>query len=188
MSINDEDVRNAISHNFPAGKILNTKVEDNESDIELRVAFDFDGVIVDDESEKVYAKANQLDDFNQYESKNIHNPMHHGLLSDFFTKISYFQKLEAKKKDADPSYQKILETAIITARSAPAHERAINTLNSWGVEVDKMFLLGGMQKARILSVFKPHLFLDDQLAHLDKDLTNIPLVHIPFGVRNLRQE
>ena len=78
-----------------------------------------------------------------------------------------------------------MKTSIITARNAPAHERAINTLNSWGVEVDEMFLLGGIDKSRVLEVMKPHLYFDDQMIHLDKDNNiNIPLVHIPFGVAN----
>ena len=77
-----------------------------------------------------------------------------------------------------------MKTAIITARNAPAHERAINTLKDWDVEVDEMFLLGGIEKKRILNVMKPHLFFDDQLTHLDPKLENIPLVHIPFGITN----
>lgn len=73
----------------------------------------------------------------------------------------------------------------MTARNAPAHERAINTLNKWGVEVDEMFLLGGVDKSRILEVLKPHLYFDDQMVHLDATaIKNIPLVHIPFGIAN----
>ncbi|CEA15264.1 hypothetical protein ING2E5B_0497 [Fermentimonas caenicola] len=94
-------------------------------------------------------------------------------------------KLETEKKRKDEKYDKILKTAIITARNAPAHERAINTLNNWGVEVDEMFLLGGIDKSRILEVMKPHLYFDDQMVHLDTSaVKNIPLVHIPFGVAN----
>ncbi len=77
-----------------------------------------------------------------------------------------------------------MHTAIITARSAPAHERAINTLRSWNVSVDELLLLGGTEKSRILSEMKPHLFIDDQQSHLDHSLQNIPLVHLPFGIAN----
>src|SRR4051794_19207976 len=45
LSTNEQDVMNAIRENYPAGKFIKTKIEDDEDDLELRVAFDFDGVI-----------------------------------------------------------------------------------------------------------------------------------------------
>lgn len=71
----------------------------------------------------------------------------------------------------------------MTARNAPAHERMINTLNYWEVDVDEAFFLGGIDKARILNIMKPHIFFDDQMVHLDH-IDEIPAVHIPFGVAN----
>lgn len=187
LSTNTTDVTNAINANYAAGRILKTSVSDNE-DLELRVAFDFDGVIADDEAEKVYAESGgQLDIYHKYETEHKREALNPGPLADFFKKLSFFQKLESKKKESDPNYDKILKTAIITARNAPAHERAINTLKEWQVEVDEMFLLGGIAKNRILEIMKPHLFFDDQLTHLDPNLENIPLVHIPFGIQNKEQ-
>jgi 5'-nucleotidase len=184
LSINENDVLNAIKENYPAGRFIQTKIEDDEQDLELRIAFDFDGVIIDDQAEAVFKESGQLKMFHEFEVKNAmtaHNP---GPLAEFFKKLSFFQKLESRKQNENSKYEKILKTAIITARNAPAHERVINTLGQWGVEVDEMFLLGGIEKKRILEVFKPHLFLDDQLTHLDAKLENIPLVHIPFGIAN----
>lgn len=186
LSTNEIDVLNAIEAGYPAGRFIKTKVEDDETDTELRVAFDFDGVIADDESERVYADSGQLNLYQQYETTHKQEPLMPGPLGDFFKKLSIFQKMESKKQAKDPTYRKILSTSIITARNAPAHERAINTLKSWNVGVDEMFLLGGINKSRILEVMKPHLFLDDQISHLDPKLLNIPLVHIPFGIRNVK--
>ena len=183
LSTNELDVLNAIEANYAAGRILKTSVLDDD-DLELRVAFDFDGVIADDESEKIYADSGQLEIYHQYEFDHKQDALNPGPLGNFFKKLSFFQKLETKKVEADKNYKKILKTAIVTARNAPAHERAINTLKSWNVEVDEMFLLGGIEKKRILNVLKPHLFFDDQLTHLDPKLENIPLVHIPFGIAN----
>jgi 5'-nucleotidase len=184
LSINEIDVVNAIEANYAAGRILRTSVLDDD-DMELRVAFDFDGVIADDEAEKVYAESGgQLDLYYQYETDHNKIALNPGPLGDFFKKLSFFQKLESKKEEKNKDYKKILKTAIITARNAPAHERAINTLKEWDVEVDEMFLLGGIEKKRILNIMKPHLFFDDQLTHLDPKLENIPLVHIPFGITN----
>jgi len=184
LSTNIEDVMSAITHGFAAGRILNTKITDDLTDNELRVAFDFDGVIADDESEKIYKEHGQLDIFHDYETVNKDKPLNPGPLADFFKKLAFFQKMEEKKKENDSNYKKIVKTSIITARNAPAHERALNTLKSWNVEVDEMYLLGGIEKKRVLEVHKPHIFFDDQISHLDPTLTDIPLVHIPFGITN----
>lgn len=183
LAIHEDDVKEALTLELPAGRILQADVQDDES-IELRIAFDFDGVIANDEAEKVY-KEKGIKEYHEYEKLNSSVIMQPGPLADFFTKISSFQKLESEKKRRDSGYDKILKTSIITARNAPAHERAINTLNSWGVEVDEMFLLGGIDKSRILEIMKPHLYFDDQMVHLNANaVNNIPLVHIPFGVAN----
>lgn len=188
LSTNETDVINAIQSSYPAGRILKTTILDDE-DLELRVAFDFDGVIADDEAEKIYQNSRgQLDLYYQYETDHGQEALNPGPLGDFFKKLSFFQKLESKKAENDSDYKKILKTAIITARNAPAHERAINTLKEWDVSVDEMFLLGGIEKKRILSVLKPHLFFDDQITHLDPKLENIPLVHIPFGITNKQEK
>jgi 5'-nucleotidase len=184
LSTNQNDVLSSIAEGYPAGLFLKTQIEDDENDIELRVAFDFDGVVVDDGSETVYQENHDIEQFNKHETTNSLLPHNSGPLAEFFKKLAHFQNLENKKKEEDKNYKKILRTSIVTSRGAPSHERAINTLNSWGVGVDDMFLLGGMEKRRILSVLKPHLFMDDQLGHLDASL-NIPLVHIPFGIANL---
>ncbi|WP_313375625.1 5'-nucleotidase [Chishuiella sp.] len=184
LSTNEDDVINAIKSNFGAGRILKTNIVDDYSDMELRVAFDFDGVIADDQAEKIFKETNDLESFHIHEQDHLaetHNP---GPLADFFRKLSFFQKLETKKENEISNYKKILKTSIVTARNAPSHERAIKTLQEWDVTVDEMFLLGGIEKSRILEVVKPHLFFDDQIGHLNQNLENIPLVHIPFGVSN----
>lgn len=183
LATNEIDVKEAIDAHLPAGRILQTDIHDDDSS-ELRVAFDFDGVIANDEAERIY-KEKGIKEYHDYEKAHRLDELGAGPLVDFFTKLSYFQKLETKNRQKDSSYKRILKTAIVTARNAPAHERAINTLNKWGVEVDEMFLLGGIDKSRILEILKPHLYFDDQMVHLDTTtIKNIPLVHIPFGVAN----
>jgi 5'-nucleotidase len=99
-------------------------------------------------------------------------------------KISAFQQLEKQRAATDASYHRILKTAIVTARSAPAHQRVIASLKAWGVEVDDAFFLGGIEKARILNIMKPHIFFDDQMTHFE-GIENVPAVHIPFGIANV---
>ena len=184
LSANEDDVQKAIDADYPAGVVLPSQIYDDELDTELRVAFDFDGVIADDEAESVYKKNNNLDEFENHEIERQLIPHQPGPLADLFKKLSFMQKLEDKKQKEDPSYKKILRIAIVTARNAPSHERVVTTLKEWGVSPDESFFLGGMQKSRILKILKPHMFFDDQRTHLESGIGNIPMVHVPFGIAN----
>jgi len=184
LTANQTDVQQSIDANYPAGLVLPSTVYDDELDIELRVAFDFDGVIADDEAESVYKRNNDLGEFQAHESAHREIPHQPGLLANLFMKLAFLQKLEEKRVKEEPGYKKLLRTAIVTARNAPSHERVVTTLKSWGVSPDESFFLGGMDKARILSILKPHMYFDDQLSHLQSSAANIPMVHIPFGIAN----
>jgi 5'-nucleotidase len=184
LSANEDDVKKAVNCGYPAGIVLPSTVVDDDSEEELRIAFDFDGVIADDRSEAIYKDGN-LSDFHSYEVKNSHIPHKPGPLADLFKKLSFMQKLEDREQEKDRDYKRIIRTAIITARNAPAHERVITTLESWGVSANETFFLGGMQKDRILSRLKPHMFFDDQRSHLESEAGDIPMVHIPFGIANV---
>jgi peptidoglycan/xylan/chitin deacetylase (PgdA/CDA1 family) len=151
------------------------------------LAFDFDGVIADDEAEKVYLDTHDLKKYHDHEVEHANDPLKDGLLADLLKKISFFQKLELKKQRKNPEYKRILKTSIVTARNAPSHERMINTLKNMGVEVNEAFFLGGIEKSRVLNIMKPHLFFDDQMGHL-KHIETVPAVHIPFGVVNKKRE
>lgn len=53
-----------------------------------------------------------------------------------------------------------------------------------GIQVDEAFFLGGIDKQRILSVFNPHIFFDDQIGHVKGTAKVVPSVHVPFGIAN----
>ena len=187
LSAHEEDVKQAIAIDYPAGLVLPSKIADPDDDVELRVAFDFDGVLADDESETVF-KHSGLAQFHAHETLHMARPHQPGPLADMFQKLAMMQRLEDVAQRRDPAYRKIVRIAIITARSAPSHERVVTTLRSWGVSADETFFLGGMEKARVLSVFRPHIFFDDQLTHLSSGPGGtIPMVHVPFGVANRRE-
>jgi len=183
LSANEDDVKRAINSGYPAGTVLPSKVMDDESDEELRIAFDFDGVITDDESETIF-KEGGLPEFHNYEVANTHIPHKPGPLADLFKKLAFMQKLEDREQENDRDYKRIIRTSIVTARNAPAHERVITTLEDWGVSANEVFFLGGLKKERILSTLKPHMFFDDQRSHLESEAGDIPMVHIPFGIAN----
>lgn len=186
LSGNSSDVKEAIRLGYPAGHVLKSTIVDDEDD-DLRIAFDFDGVLADDESETVMHKTNDVNQFHEHETKNVMQPHNPGPLKEFLVKVSAIQKIEEKKKQADPSYRNRLRVSIVTARNAPSHERAINTLKEWGVMTNDAFFLGGVDKGLILGVLKPHIFFDDQSGHLSSTSSVAPSVHIPFGVKNAPQ-
>lgn len=185
LSANKLDVANAIQAGFPAGQVLSSVMVDDDHDAGLRIAFDFDGVVADDESESVMHRTNDLDEFHSHETLNVMQPHNPGPLKEFLVQVSGIQKIEEAKRKIDSSYTNRIRVSIVTARNAPSHERAIKTLKGWGVMVNDAFFLGGNEKAKVLEVLKPHIFFDDQSVHLDSAIKVAPSVHIPFGVRNI---
>ncbi|MFI2228699.1 5'-nucleotidase [Nocardia testacea] len=183
LSADENDVRSAIGQGHPAGQVLESAAVDDPDDPEVRIALDFDGVLVDDESEQVMQNGG-LDNFRQHELENLVTPHSAGPLKEFLLKVYSIQKLEEAKKKADPEYKNRLRVSLVTARDAPAHERAVRTLNVWGVLVNDAFFLGGIEKGRILQVLKPHIFFDDQRGHLESTSMHSPAVHVPFGRLN----
>ncbi|MBR4027990.1 MAG: 5'-nucleotidase [Alistipes sp.] len=181
LSASERDVKRACDAGYAAGRVLKSEVMDDVMDDELRIAFDFDGVIADDDSEKIYQE-HGLSAFHRHEAANK-APLDPGPLADLLIKISNLQKLEMTRLEEDSEYRRRLKISIVTARNAPAHERVVNTLKSWGVEVTEAFFLGGISKDRVLEIMRPHIFFDDQMSHLDH-LKNVPAVHIPMGITN----
>ncbi len=186
LSASAEDVKEAIKAGYPAGTVLGSAFEDDMTDDELRIAFDFDGVLVDDEAEKVFQESHDIDQFHESESRQADKPLDPGPLFKLFKQLSVFQKFDRLQERRIKGYKRFLRIAIVTARSAPAHERAINTLRKWKMHIDEAFFLGGIEKRRILEVMHPHIFFDDQMVHLKSASgKSIPSVHIPFGITNL---
>lgn len=183
LSANENDVREAIAAGMPAGLVLPTCSADEKNSNELRIAFDFDGVLASDEAECVY-RSSGLDTFHESESTNAALPLSPGPLHSFAKKLSAWQKFEMERKKENPEFEPLLRVAIVTARNAPSHARFIRTLEEWGLSATETFFMGGIVKSRVLRVFKPHLFLDDQVAHFEDIAREIPCAHIPFGIVN----
>ena len=167
LSANDDDVINAIQNGVAAAKILpsNEEVHNSLGD-QVRIAFDGDAVLFSEESELVY-KEHGLDAFIKHEQDNKDNPMKKGPFAKLLLTIA---SLQEKFKDK----QSPIRTALVTARSAPTHERVIKTLNVWGVRIDEAFFLGGSEKYEVLEAFGADMFFDDQDTHLDLSVSVVP--------------
>ena len=189
LSANEADVREAIRMGLAAGRVVGRAADDgravdDDGGTDLRIAFDFDGVLADDSSERLYQEGT-LEAYQANESALADVPLPKGPLAAFLEKINHIQRIEDAKHDADPGgYERRVRVAVVTARSAPAHERAINSIHQWGLRVNDAFFLGGIDKGPVLGVLQPHIFFDDQRRHVDTASRSTPSVHIPFGQLN----
>lgn len=142
---------------------------------QVRIAFDGDAVLFDDSSEIVY-KAEGLGKFHESEDAKQDEPMGEGPYATLLHKLSSLQERLPFTVEFSP-----IRIAIVTARSAPAEMRVIKTLRHWGVYVDEVFFLGGVEKAKVLKAFKPHIFFDDQDAHLESSSKHVPSGKVPYN-------
>jgi 5'-nucleotidase len=172
LSAESSDVRHALERHFPAALVLAPPATDESiAAREVRIAFDGDAVLFDEESERVFQEQGMAA-FLERESKLATEPMNPGPFKPFLMGVKLIQDLFAEESSP-------IRTALVTSRNAPAHKRVVNTLRAWGVRIDETFFLGGIEKARILHVFRPHIFFDDQLAHLEGARAETPSAHVP---------
>ncbi len=149
---------------------------------QVRIAFDGDAVLFDESSEIVY-KAEGLQKFHENEDANQDIPMREGPYATFLEKLSKLQRRLPFREEFSP-----IRIAIVTARNAPAEMRVIKTLRHWGVYVNEIFFLGGVEKAKILRAFRPHVFFDDQDLHLDPAAKLVPSCKVPYQTGSLLLE
>jgi 5'-nucleotidase len=142
---------------------------------EVRIAFDGDAVLFSDEAEQVYQR-DGLPAFQQHESDKAVLPLPDGPFKPLLIALHRLQQA------GTPTMR--LRTALVTARSAPAHERAIRTLMNWNIEVDEAMFLGGLAKGEFLREFEPDFFFDDQAGHVDSAAQHVPAGHVASGVSN----
>ena len=141
---------------------------------QVRIAFDGDAVLFDESSEIVY-KAEGLDKFCTAEDKQQNLPMQEGPYAALLKKLSRLQERLPFSIELSP-----VRISIVTARSAPAEMRVIKTLRHWGVYVDEIFFLGGLEKTKVLKAFQPHIFFDDQDLHLENASKVVPSGKVPY--------
>jgi 5'-nucleotidase len=185
LSGQEKAVREAMASGFPAGLVLESASAAREDEM-VRVALDFDGVVASDESERIFQSGGGLPAFHQNELDKRALPLEKGPLAEFLRDLTMIQDLERAHATETPDYRPRLRVSIVTARNAPAHERAVNTLKEWGITVNDAFFLGGIDKGAILQVMRPDIFFDDQKGHLESAARHAASVHIPYGVANER--
>ena len=179
LSAHEDDVQNAINAGIAAGIIctdhsygLSESSEFISRAGQIRIAFDGDAVLFSDASEKVY-KEQGLEAFAENEARNADIPLAEGPFAAFLKKLSALRGQIGEEN----SY---IRTALVTARSAPAHERVIKTLRSWNVTLDEAFFLGGLAKKDFLKAFGAQIFFDDQSVHTTPASEEVPSARVPY--------
>ena len=180
LSANEADVMAALDAKVPAARVYpeSTQAASRHAD-EVRIAFDGDAVLFSDEAERVYQR-DGLDAVTEHETARALQPLPPGPFKPLLEALHRLQT--ASGKDIPVR----IRTALVTARSAPAHERAVRTLMEWNIAVDEAMFLGGLAKGEFLRSFEPDFYFDDQLGHIDSARAFVAAGHVPFGVANIR--
>ena len=177
LSTHLSDVRAALDAGVPAAQVYTHSAHaSDQHPHEVRIAFDGDAVLFSDEAERVF-QSQGLNAFQQHERDNAALPL---LAGPFKPLLEALHRLQ----EAGTSRMRI-RTALVTARSAPAHERAIRTLMDWNIQVDEAMFLGGLAKGEFLREFEPDFFFDDQTGHVNSAAMHVPSGHVASGVSNL---
>ena len=175
LSAESDDVRKALENNVAAATLVSRQRSENE-DQQLRFAFDGDAVLFSDEAEKIF-KQEGLEAFTASERAARHEPLQGGPFKRFLASLQQLQQVF-------PEDQAPIRTALVTARSAPAHERVIRTLRAWDIRIDESIFLGGLDKTDFLKAYRADVFFDDQQTHCERAADHVTTGHVPHGVAN----
>jgi len=182
LSANEADVRSALESKVPAARVYpdSAQAAERHAD-EVRIAFDGDAVLFSDEAERVF-QSDGLDAFTRHETEHAARPLPPGPFKPLLEALHRLQQA------AGTDVPMRLRTALVTARSAPAHERAVRTLMQWNVGVDEAMFLGGLDKSEFLRAFEPDFFFDDQRGHVESARRHVATGHVPFGIANIARK
>lgn len=195
LSANAADVAAALQAGFGAARVFpHVGSAAGAHPHELRMAFDGDAVLFSDQAEQVYQNAG-LQAFIEHEVEHAQQPLPAGPLKPFLLALQDLRQATAtaaacapagaaemvrpKPMRAPISAPMGLRTALITARSAPAHERVVRTLMQWQLPVDEAMFLGGLDKGAFLREFAPDFFFDDHSGHVSSAAAHqVPAAHV----------
>jgi 5'-nucleotidase len=176
LSTNEADVRSALGAGVPAARVFPQSARASTAHPrEVRIAFDGDAVLFSDEAERVF-QSDGLAAFQSHERDRAATPLAPGPFKPLLEALHRLQR--------EPQHGMHIRTALVTARSAPAHERAIRTLMQWQIAVDEAMFLGGLPKGEFLREFEPDFFFDDQTGHIENASPHVPAGHVAAGIVN----
>ncbi|MCK7594659.1 5'-nucleotidase [Pseudomarimonas salicorniae] len=171
LSAHPEDVGNALNAGVAAATLLPSRTVPGHA-TQLRIAFDGDAVIFGNQSERI-SQDQGLEAFARNEREKAGEPLPAG---PFRGVLNALHRIQA----AFPPENSPVRTALVTARSAPAHKRVILTLRDWGVRLDEALFLGGRDKGPFLEAFGADIFFDDSHANVESARQHVATGHVPW--------
>lgn len=175
LSAHAEDVARALGAGVAAATVMPSTASSRSGE-QLRIAFDGDAVIFGDEGERV-SREEGLEAFHKSETEHAAEPLSVGPFRGFLSALHHLQA-------AFPAEDSPIRTALVTARSAPAHKRVILTLRRWGVRIDEALFLGGRDKGPFLEAFGADIFFDDSPMNVESARRHVATGHVPHGISN----
>lgn len=175
LSVHESDVQAAIDAGFAAGVVYAPPADMGAKTDQIRIAFDGDAVLFSDDSERIYQEQG-LEAFLAHEAANAMKPLPEGPFAKLLKSLSAIQNDRELKTSP-------IRIALVTARNAPAHERALRTLRAWNVRIDEAHFLGGVPKSEVLKAFGAHIFFDDQHGHVEPASKLVPSARVPYRTR-----
>ena len=169
LSTEFSDCKSSIENGVAAARIIPSGKTDMSDEL-LKVAFDGDSVIFSEESQSIF-DSKGLKAFDENEKNLANKPLTGGPFKPFLSQLCGIQK-EFPTEDCP------IRIALVTARSAPSHERVIRTLRDWDIRIDESLFLGGLDKAKFLKDFGADIFFDDQIDNCTSASEKIPTGHV----------
>lgn len=170
LTKNPEDAREATAAGIPAAIMFDPPKSFDPIDSEIRIAFDGDSCLFSDEGDRVYDE-HGLERFQEHERERAQVPLPPGPLAPFLNAIHRFQQAAGNHR--------LFRIALVTARAGACRSRALNTLTSWGIDIDEAYFCGSAPKAKFVELFRPHLFFDDKSYHLEETAKIAPSARVP---------
>lgn len=157
---------------------------------------DYDGVMGDADSEKVFQKASKasgsneegVKEFLKYEETMKDIPMNLGPLGNTIQKLSRAVKYQKELQMGSGERQDIeMKIIVVTARSGQAHDRFEKTIAHHDISISEMHMMEGRNKNNILSALghansgNTLLFFDDSRTHFSRslELADIASIWVP---------
>lgn len=176
LSQSKEDVQEASNQGVAAGLVYSPPQTANAPIGPIRIAFDGDCVIFSDEAQNLYDPKDPSIFF-EHEKINAKKALPDGPFAPLLRTLS---KVQGEDPNTSP-----VRIALVTARSSPAHLRALYTLRAWGVRIDEAFFLGGISKDKVLAAFGAHMFFDDQEENCIPASGEVPVGQVLLPLRGV---
>ena len=169
LSANRDDVQAAANKGIAAGLVYSVPDEPPREIDQIRIAFDGDCVLFSNEAQQIWDEQG-AEAFYAHERANAMRALPDGPFAEFLRLLNRVQKTDPVKSP--------FRIALVTARQTKVHERALRTFDAWGVRIDEGFFLGRTPKEKVLRVFRPHIFFDDQELNCTRAASTVPTAQV----------